>query len=104
MSLLKPINFFLCTENIKIVEILIGSGADLNLGDNNWKTALHLAVSNGSLNVLNANNDAHNQKFILIYLGNEKIVALLIKSGAKLNQKDKYGCTPLMRTGEYGKV
>lgn len=37
-------------------------------------------------------------------LGNEKIANLLIKSGANVNLRDKYGCTPLHRTGEYGNL
>lgn len=31
-----------------------------------------------------------------------KMAELLIQSGANVNLKDKYGCTPLHRTGEYG--
>lgn len=37
------------TENLEIVDLLIKGGANLNVEDNNWKTPLHLACSNGSL-------------------------------------------------------
>lgn len=32
------------------------------------------------------------------------MVKMLIENKAKVNIQDKYGCTPLMRSGEYGKL
>lgn len=34
-----------------MVKLLIKNGANINIGDNDWKTALHIAVSNGNFSI-----------------------------------------------------
>ncbi|HYM71365.1 MAG TPA: ankyrin repeat domain-containing protein [Stellaceae bacterium] len=60
------------------VQTLLSSGSSPNDTDENGRTGLHIAATNGNI----------------------QIVAILIKAGAKIDQRDKIGETPLHYAAE----
>ncbi|CAI9096506.1 OLC1v1032671C5 [Oldenlandia corymbosa var. corymbosa] len=75
-----PLHSAASSGNLEIVEVLLDTGADVNLKNNGGRTAIHYAASKGWL----------------------KIAELLVSHGAKLNAKDKVGCTALHRAASIG--
>ncbi|KAI8010615.1 26S proteasome non-ATPase regulatory subunit 10 [Camellia lanceoleosa] len=75
-----PLHSASSSGNLEIVEILLSSGANVNLKNNGGRTALHYAASKGWL----------------------KIAEILLSHGANINLKDKVGCTPLHRAASTG--
>ena len=65
--------------NVKVVEVLVTMGADVNLKDKSGFTPLHFA-------------------------GDAEIVELLVHSGANLDAKDEHGITPLHCATYHGNI
>jgi ankyrin repeat protein len=108
-------------QQVKIVEALIKSGADINKKGTDKKqkifnsSALIAASANGNINIVKALSDANADKNITddtgltplmsaAYMGNDNIVALLIQNGASIEQKDEKGYTALMFASNAGKI
>lgn len=72
---LIPLKLTCEKQNFKIVKLLVENGADVNLGDNNGRTALFDAIE-----AKNANKD---------------IIRYLIQNGADIHKEDDKGITPL---------
>ena len=64
------------SDNNEIVKVLLNAGSDLNLVNNNKQNTLHKAVQN-------------------LYQGSIGMVRMLIKGGARVDDKDRLGKTPL---------
>jgi ankyrin repeat protein len=102
----------LVNPNEKIVKVLIKAGADVNIRNNDLKTALMYAVEGVDDEIvkvlIDAGSDVNIQddynRTALIYAVetrrnrtiNKKIVELLIEKGADVNTRDSEGTTPLM--------
>ena len=71
-----------CKNNINGMKEAISLGADVNLKNNEWDTALMYTA----------------------YWGRTDIARLLIEHGADVNAVDKYGNTALMWACEYGHI
>lgn len=65
----------------KVVELLLGSGADVQLVDNLEDTAFHHALMSS---------------------GNERTAKLLVNGGADVNRRDRFGRSPLCLAVELG--
>lgn len=99
----------------KIVNLLISKGANINIVDNWGQTPLHYAAQ---MPYRKDNNKYQSEMALLLlskgaivdsidkrgntplnlaaFLGNDKIVELLVKKGADVNKKGDMGCTPLL--------
>ncbi len=98
---------YLDVDLITIKRILESSKVDINQPDNNGLTLLQLALINGrnmqtikSLIQLGANfktTDTHGFGVLhkAIFGGRKEVIEYLISLGLDINQKDKYGNTPL---------
>jgi ankyrin repeat protein len=104
----KNRSLFKATEvgDIKLAEILIARGADVNTKDWKGRTPLQMAVQNGKIEVANlliahgANVNAKNGGGLLCIAalkGDIKMANLLILKGADVNAKNKNGLTPVSR-------
>ncbi|CAD8200021.1 unnamed protein product [Paramecium pentaurelia] len=80
--------------------------ANLNIQDDNQNTALHIAVKNGNVQLVQAliykqiNIDIENSEkmtslILASYHGNQEIFQILINAGAQINHQDMYGNTSL---------
>lgn len=67
------------------MRFLLGSGVDINSGDYDGRTPLHVAVSNSQEGLL-----LNKYSFIGI-----EIVKYLLVHGAQTTKKDRYGNTPI---------
>ena len=70
---ITPLHLAASWDSLKVAELLISSGADLEAKDNDGDTPLHLAARDNSL----------------------AVSELLISSGAEVDVKDNRGLTPL---------
>lgn len=86
----------------EVVRLLIGAGANVNAGKENFDTALIRAVRSGNLemvklliaagaNVRAAGSGGHTALTAAASLGHAQIVGLLIKAKADINIKTQYG-------------
>ena len=104
-----PLMYAVKRENIKIIELLLKAGAEIEGSDNNKDTPLVFAVSNRNKEIIQmllkagANPSATNinEKSVLNYAVNTNIcdvniVRMLLEAGADLKQADITGGTPLM--------
>ncbi|CAL5409329.1 unnamed protein product [Camellia sinensis] len=103
-----PLQFAASSGNVEIVEILLSSGADVNLKNNGGRTALHYAASKGWLKIAEillshgANINLKDKACWMHPLhraastGNSELCELLIEEGAEVDAIDKAGQTPLM--------
>ncbi|CAL5422705.1 unnamed protein product [Camellia sinensis] len=103
-----PLQFAASSGNVEIVEILLSSGADVNLKNNGGRTALHYAASKGWLKIAEillshgANINLKDKACWVHPLhraastGNSELCELLIEEGAEVDAIDKAGQTPLM--------
>jgi len=106
-------------QQVKIVDALIKSGADVNKKGTDEKqeisngSALIAASANGNIDIVKLLLDADADKNITddtgltplmsaAYMDNYQIVALLIRKGAALEQKDVKGYTALMFAANAG--
>lgn len=84
---------------------LIQNGVNINLMDGDEQTALHIAAANGKnfcSSKISSVIFSNFPIFVCIDLGNEKIVRLLLRYGAKVNSVDNYGWHALMMAAENG--
>lgn len=85
---------------------LIQNGVNINLVDGDEQTALHIAAANGKMFFFQQDFQAYFFSnipiFVCIDSGNEKIVRLLLRYGAKVNSVDNYGWHALMMAAENG--
>lgn len=84
----------------KITELLIENGVDVDIECSSG-TALYKAVMLGMKSLFKQNNLIQS-KTIHSDLGQNKTVNLLVKNGANLNYKDKYGRSALIQAAEFG--
>ena len=91
--------------NLKIVTFLLDNGADPNIGTKAKATALMYAIYSGNNNVaqLLLKNNAHindtsglSMLHVACYLGNAKILKLLLKQQPDVSVLDSEGATPLI--------
>lgn len=74
---------YVCMKNARdLVKLLLDSGADAGLGNNQDRMPLHFAAETG----------------------NSEIIALLTDAGADINCTDRNGVTPLMVMAQHGKT
>jgi ankyrin repeat protein len=109
------------TKNLKIISILIESGANVNSVDNYRNTPLHTAANLGKVKVANllishgadVNARANSGETPLHYAARlpfnssqDRIGAakLLLRSGANINKKDHFGRTPLLQSSMVGNI
>lgn len=90
----------------EMAELLIASGAKVDLQDNNGSTALHFAAAYNHRNVAEilvnkgaAINTRNSSSLITLHtavvFGNKDMVEFLVSKGAEINAKTKEGHTPL---------
>lgn len=109
-ELLQPLHIVADKGNLKIAEILLNAGADINalaLGD---LTPLHIAAARGHLDmverliygkggkkaiVVAADQDGDHPLHYASLEGHAKIVSLLLEKGALVNARAKDGQTPM---------
>lgn len=103
-------------QDITTVELLIQYQANLDIRDNGGETALFKAAKTGNKKIVkllltagaNAEIGTHEPKRTvlngLIAQGADFIdmISLLLDNGVNVNNKDGYGCTPLMIAVAYG--
>jgi 26S proteasome non-ATPase regulatory subunit 10 len=77
-----PLHSAVSTGSGDVVEVLLRSGADVQIANAGGRTALHYAASKGHAD----------------------IARLLVSHGANINKKDQTGCTPLHRAASAGHV
>lgn len=78
-----------------LVRTLLNAGADVNARSGHDETPLHYAASPSWLERVSRTNPVHTNEFCT-YPKRNRLVKLLIESGAEINAKDKSGQTPLM--------
>ncbi len=94
--------------NVALVEQLLAQGVDVNVVDETRNTALHHAVAEAQIDVVNAllkrhskldinarNNAGETPLHLAGAKGRQKIAALLIDHGAEINALDRREYTPL---------
>ncbi len=100
-------------DDFKEAVRLILAGADVNAKDENGKTALRIASSNGCKEIVqmlikagaNVNAKDENGQTALIWSslkGHKEIVQILIEAGTNINATDIFGRTALMYASQYG--
>jgi ankyrin repeat protein len=101
--------------HVALVNMLIKSGATVNLAKENGATPLHMASQNGKLEVVKAlieaeakvnqaTEDGATPLHMASHDGNLEVVKALIEAKAKVNQATEDGCTPLYVASECGKL
>ena len=96
-------------RNIEAVKQYITAGTDVNTKDEDGRTALHLAASNGhteiaklllannaDVNVMNAVGQTETALHIAAWKGHPEIAKLLLANNADVNVIDTVGQTPLI--------
>ena len=94
--------------NVALVEQLLAQGVDVNARDESGNTALHVAVAEAQLDVVNVlviqsrnldinarNNASETPLIVAAAKGRQKIAALLIDHGAEINAWDRREYTAL---------
>lgn len=101
--------------SIEVVELLLDSGADINLLNRYHDTSLNAAAIKGDLDVFNylilkgasfKNSDRQEKKILhnAASGGNLDIVKYLIKQGLSVDTIDGNNSTPLMHSAAHGKL
>jgi uncharacterized protein len=120
-NLLPAILLSASRQQVKIVEALVKSGADINKKGTDKKqkifnsSALIAASANGNFDIVKTLLEANADKNITddtgltplmsaAYMGNDNVVELLIQKGASIEQKDEQGYTALMFASNAGKI
>lgn len=93
--------------NIKIVDILIKTNADVNIKTNNKKTPLHLAVNrgyfdiskllveNGGCTINSTDDEKNNPIHICATIGHLELLKYLLERFPQADCKNIYGKTPM---------
>lgn len=103
-----------CKGNSQALRSILDRGVSVNLQDRTGNTALHLAAATGRIEIVKllllkyeANVTLQNSKgrsalFLAVDSGknNTEIVALLLKKGARVKDKDKDGLSPFMLSNQ----
>jgi len=101
--------------HIKVVELLIAHGAEIDHLDNDGKSPLFYAAGNGHIKVVELlinhgakvdqlDNDGTSPLFYAAGNGHIKVVELLIGHGAKVDQLDNDGTSPLLYAAGDGHI
>lgn len=113
-NLWSPIRTAVRYENLDIVEMLLNANpANINKGDQNGETPLHVASRNGSVDIMNLllergadidkpDNDRETPLHSASRCGKERSVRLLLKEKAKTDRTDNDGETPLHAASRRG--
>jgi ankyrin repeat protein len=100
--------------NYDIVKVLIDKGANVNVGDNNYRTPLMVAAKKDHLKTVQAllgapsidinatDDDGATALYLAALNGNDDVVKALINQGANVNVADHKGWTPLMSATKKG--
>ena len=100
--------------HLRVVELLLSKGAEIDVEDKYSRTPLMLAVKNGhndvSMHLINHGADVSKigvfrRSTLLRYAsenGHSRVVELLLSKGAEIDAEDKNHRTPLMLAVEYG--
>ena len=106
----------LAPDYLKIAELMLAGGADVQARDREGKTALHYAATSGNVEVLElllskgAEVDAKDTRYRrtplhkAAYSADVKTVAALLNKGADITAKDTYGCQPIHLATQAGNV
>lgn len=94
-------------DNVKVVDVLLKGGADVNHIDKQNRTVLHISAKKG----IKCNAKwcviirpiQHSQSISSIFPGNRKITKLIMDHGANANSADQRGRTPLHLVANSGK-
>ena len=103
-----------CKGNSQALRSILDRGVSVNMQDRTGNTALHLAAATGRIEIVKllllkyeANVTLQNSKcrsalFLAIDSGknNTELVALLLKKGAKVKDRDKDGLSPFMLSNQ----
>ncbi len=98
-----PLHAAVQSGDPKTVAALLNSGADVNLRNGRGDMPLHLALREAGLPGNSAVSHGNSDGFYYSYSGDDAkpaqtLAPTLIAHGAKLDQRDQYGLTPLMYT------
>jgi len=108
-----PLHYAARGGKLKVVEILVKSGAQIDGQDFIGRTALHYAAERGKLKVVEIlvksgaqidvqDRDGRTPLHYAAGGGKLKVVEILVKSGAQLDTQDKHGKTSLHYAAERG--
>ena len=99
-SLFEAVN----NRNHSAINLILGSGVNINTKDNDGWTPLMVSVKNEDIETVNLllkmgadtnllNSDRESALMLSAFNGNKRIAILLISNGAKINLRDKFGRT-----------
>ena len=94
--------------HLKVVEVLLSKGAEINVEDENRCTSLMLAAERGHIDILlylidhdaDVNKKDCRNRTALHYASDLKVVKALLSKGVEIDVEDEDCCTPLLLAAE----
>ena len=100
---------------VGVINILLGSGADVNICNAKKETALHLTAISGNVEIIKilldkgmsldlTNAEGSTPLHLSATVGNLEATKAFVERGAPLNNANKYSATPLLLAANKGKL